>query len=138
MAKGTTKTTADTPKVQPAPPIPAVQPAPPLAPNGQPDSPGTPGQPTPGVIDPAKNPESNQIESPVPSSELPTGPLPPNATTVDTRAADEEDDGKGKPVTAQKAIDRVKDAEGDEFANDEHRKKAMKRWPNLFAETAKN
>lgn len=92
-------------------------------------------EPTPGVIDPEKNPDSNQVEQPIPSSEMPTGPLPPNATTVDTRSA-EEDDGKGKPKTAQEAIDRLV-PEG-EFANDDHRQKAMKRWPNLFAETAKN
>lgn len=89
-------------------------------------------EPTPGVIDPEKNPESNQVEQPIPSSEMPTGPLPPNATTVAT--TDDEDDGKGKPQTAVEAINRVKEGE---YGTDEDREKAMKRWPHLFAETAK-
>lgn len=95
---------------------------------------GEPDAPVPGVIDPEADPASNQVESPIPSSEMPTGPLPPNATTVATVETD-EDDGKGKPQTAQEAVDRLV-PEG-EYANDEHRQKAMKRWPNLFAETAK-
>lgn len=128
MAKAT-KTTA--PKVQPAPPIPAVQPAPPIAPNGQPDSPGAP---VPGVVNPRADPTTNQPESPTPSSEMPTGPLPPNATTVAPPEADgDKNDGgkkttKSKIVTAQRAVD---EADGD-------REKAMKAHPHLFAETAKD
>ena len=89
--------------------------------------------PVPGVIDPEADPTTNQVESPVPSSEMPTGPLPPSATTVDARRSD-EDPAKGDPKTAQEAIERVK--KGD-YATDDDRQAAMKRWPNLFAETAK-
>lgn len=96
-----------------------IQPAPPLG--------------TPGVIDPEANPESNQVDSPIPSSEMPTGPLPPSGTTVGEPAVG--DDGKGEPMTAQEAIERVK--KGD-YATDDDRQAATKRWPNLFAETAKN
>lgn len=91
-------------------------------------------EPTPGVINPQANPESNQVDSPVPSSETPTGPLPPNATTVAPPEADGNmNDGgkkttKSKIVTAQQAVD---EANGD-------REKAMKAHPHLFAETAKN
>lgn len=115
--------------VQPAPPLPVAAP---LAPNGQPDSPGAPGEPVPGVIDPKADPTTNQVEDPIPSSQMPTGPLPPNATTV--AGEDDEDDGKGKPQTAVEAINRVKEGE---YGTDEDREKAMKRWPHLFAETAK-
>jgi len=123
-------TTAKAPRKTPAPlgtpenPSNTVQA--PIAPAPNPD------EPTPGVIDPEANPASNQTDSPVPSSELPTGPLPPSATTVGEPETD--DDGKGKPETAQAAIERVKKGE---FATDEDRQAAMKRWPNLFAETAK-
>lgn len=124
------------PKVQPAPPLPVAAPLAPIAPNGQPDSPGTPGEPTPGVIDPEKNPASNQGDAATElkaDPNIPTGPLPPSATTVP--GVELEDDGKGKPETAQEAIDRVKEGE---WATDEDRKTAMKRWPHLFAETAKD
>lgn len=90
-------------------------------------------QPAPGVIDPEADPTTNQPESPTPSSEIPPGPLPPNATTV--APPETEDDGKGRPATAQEAIERVK---AGEFATDDDRQKAMKKWPHLFAETAKN
>ena len=63
---------------------------------------------------------------------MPTGPLPPSGTTVGEPEV--EDDGKGKPGTAQEAIERVK--KGD-FATDDDRQAAMKKWPHLFAETAK-
>ena len=126
MAKAT-KTTA--PKVQPAPPLPVAAPiAAPLAP------PAAPEVPIPGVINPQADPTTNQPESPTPSSEMPTGPLPPNATTVAPPEADgNKNDGgkkttKSKLVTAQQAVD---EADGD-------REKAMKAHPHLFAETAKN
>lgn len=131
MAKVAKKT------VQPAPALPvakplgtpenpvAVTPAPAPAPD--------PNEPVPGVINPEADPTTNQPEDPIPSSQMPTGPLPPNATTV--AGEEDEDDGKGKPQTAVEAINRVKDGE---YGTDEDREKAMKRWPHLFAETAKN
>lgn len=106
----------------------AVTPAPAPAPD--------PNEPVPGVIDPKADPTTNQPENPVPSSAIPPGPLPPNATTV----AGAEDDGnkandtKGGPQTAVEAINRVKEGE---YGTDEDREKAMKRWPHLFAESAK-
>lgn len=129
MAKAT-KTTA-APKVQPAPPLPVAAP---LAP------PAAPEAPAPGVIHPEVDPTTNQPKAAEATSDpnVPTGSPPPNATTVpgvdDDGNAD--NDPKGKPVTAQDAINRmVKDGE---YATDEHRKKAMKKWPHLFAETAED
>lgn len=118
-------------KIQPAPPT--GTPADPLNVTPAPAPAADPDEPVPGVIDPEADPTTNQTESPTPSSEMPTGPLPPSATTV--AAAPEDSDGKGKPGTAQEAIERVKKSD---FATDDDRQTAMKRWPHLFAETAKN
>ena len=131
MAKATKKT------VQPAPALPVAKPL------GTPENPvsvtpapapppADPNKPVPGVINPDADPTTNQPDSPIPSSEMPTGPLPPSATTVG--AVESDDDGKGSPQTAQDAIERVKQTE---YPTSDDRERAMKRWPNLFAETAK-
>lgn len=93
----------------------------------------------PGVIHPEIDPTTNQQEtaSLTASPSMQTGPLPPNATTVAGTAedGDEGNDPKGRPQTAQAAIDRIKKAE---YATSEDRENAMKKWPHLFAETAEN